>query len=216
MDLGTYTEQAKSFKAYSLNDNYTKSVTLTKENRNQVIEFKYTNGLYKVRYVDESGNLLEPETTHTNLVLGTYTEKAKSFKDYKLNDEISKSITLTEDNKSQVIEFKYNKIKGSYIVRYVDESGNLLENETSHKDLDLTKYTEEAKRFEGYILNDENSKSVTLTEDNKDQVIEFKYNIVYGVTVLPQTGDTSKLNITLILLILSLGSLFFVLKKKQA
>ncbi|WP_411678735.1 leucine-rich repeat domain-containing protein [Clostridium thailandense] len=159
LDLGTYTEQAKNFDGYTLNDDISKKVVLT-DSITKILVFNYKKnapipvikGSYVVRYVDDSGNLLAPEIAHKDLDLGTYTEQAKSFKDYKLNDESSKSITLTEANKDQVIEFKYNKIKGSYNVKYVNESGTLLDKEVDKIDLELGTYTELAKNFSGYTV----------------------------------------------------------------
>lgn len=219
LDLGTYTEQARSFKDYSLIDSSSKLVTLTKENKDQVIEFKYTNGSYKVRYVDAAGGLLDNEVIKPNLELGKYTEQAKGFKGYRLNDKSIKSVILTVDNKEQILEFKYDKVKGSYKVRYIDDSGNLLDPEMVKQNLELGKYTEQAKSFKGYKLNDESSKSVVLTEENKDQAMEFKYKKevpgIKDITELPQTGDTARPDFTLIWIILSLGSMFLILKKTE-
>lgn len=191
LNLGKYTEQAKNFMGYKLIDNNIKSITLTESDREQVIEFRYEKikGSYKVRYVDQEGNLLEPEISCSDLNLGEYKETAKSFKGYNLNDSSSKSVTLTEDNREQVIEFKYKKIKGSYKVRYIDQEGNFLEPEISYSDLDLGTYTEKAKNFKGYNLNDDSVKSVSLLEGNKDQVIEFKYKIITGTVQGTVTDD---------------------------
>lgn len=191
LNLGKYTEQAKNFMGYKLNDNNIKSITLTEDNNEQIIEFKYKEikGSYKIRYIDQEENLLEPEISYSDLNLGEYKETAKSFKGYNLNDSSSKAVTLTENNREQVIEFKYKKIKGSYKVRYIDLEGNLLEPEISHSDLDLETYTEKAKNFKGYNLNDDSVKSVSLLEGNKDQVIEFKYKIITGTVQGTVTDD---------------------------
>ncbi|UZP05185.1 MucBP domain-containing protein (plasmid) [Clostridium botulinum] len=247
LSLGTYTENAKSFEGYELNDDNSKTVTLTESNPNQTIIFNYKRkettkdphkkpshkssevikGSYKVKHINELEELLEAETLHSDLSLGTYAESAKSFEGYELNDSNRKTVTLTKDNRNETVIFNYKKvvkenlikeqvIKGLYKVRYVNESGELLEAETVHSDLSLGTYTENAKEFLGYELNDDSTKSITLTKSNKEQVIEFKYKKIPEVTMLPQTGDTSKSgNVTTMLLLTFLSSVLFMLRNKR-
>lgn len=275
LDLGTYSYTAKSFNNYTLVSSSTQSATLTSDNRSQTIIFDYKKnstttpttpvtptiikGSTTIQYINEdTGALLEDETVKSNLDLGTYSYTAKNFENFNLDDDKTKSATLTERAPNQTITFNYKKktsspshhhtdkdpdpvipklipeepvkpiitptptpikksIKGAYVVKYIDESGNVLAllDEKSYKNLDLGSYTELAKSFDGYNLNDENKKSITLNEDNLNGVIEFKYNKL--PVELPKTGDNSKTNATLIILLLTaLSLLLFILKKKEA
>lgn len=193
---GTYTEYAIDIDGYEVVGDSVKNVEVMNDYIfDQGISFTYRRktvtppqpikGSYTVKHMDKEGNLLEPETIKNDLDLGTYTEYAKEFKDYKINDyDKVKNVTLTEDNRNQVIIFTYDKveeepkpvIKGSYTVRYIDKDGNLLEPETVKNDLDLGIYTEYPRSFEGYkVLDDVYWKVIRLTEYNKHQVVEFVY-----------------------------------------
>lgn len=193
---GTYTENAINIEGYEVVGDSVKNVEVMNDYIfDQGISFTYRRktvtppqpikGSYTVKHMDKEGNLLEPETIKNDLDLGTYTEYAKEFKDYKINEyDKVKNVTLTEDNRNQVIIFTYDKveeepkpvIKGSYTVRYIDKDGNLLEPETVKNDLDLGIYTEYPRSFEGYkVLDDVYWKVIRLTEYNKHQVVEFVY-----------------------------------------
>lgn len=68
-----------------------------------------SKGSITVQYKDSDGNHIVTPTVRTNLELGTYTENAKEFDAYSLNDSPSKTVTLTEDNRDQTITFNYLK-----------------------------------------------------------------------------------------------------------
>lgn len=231
LDLGTYTKIAKDIPGYTLNDNSTKSIELTDINSSKTIIFNYVKiaalpiieGSYTVQHKDQDGNVLGQETT-SPLELGSYTIQAKSFDGYTLNDDSKKTVTLTKENPNQNVIFNYKKneapkpiIKGSITIKYQDEDGKDIGDTEIKVNLDLGSYTEKAKNFEDYILDGEESQSITLTEENKNQEITFIYKKnASKITVLPQTGDDSENDRTPLLLITTLGTLFFAIRKKEA
>lgn len=115
LDMGEYTYSPKSFSGY-ITDDVDKSVTLTEGNKDKTVIFKYrkvvipppvlVKGSITVKYLDENGTDLEDPTVNSNLDMGTYTYKPKSFKGYITIDE-DKSVTLMESKKDQVIIFTY-------------------------------------------------------------------------------------------------------------
>lgn len=190
LDMGSYTENAKSFTGYNLNDSSSKTVTLIDSNPNQTIIFGYKKvvvpppvvikGSITVKYQDENVTDLQAPDILNNLDLGTYTRNAKNFLGYTLNDSGTKSVDLTDSTLNQTIIFSYKKdfvppvIKGNYTAQFIDQDEKILEQETTSS-LDLANYTIQAKRFDGYTLNDESNKVVILTIDNPNQTIVFKY-----------------------------------------
>lgn len=187
--LGNYIEFAKFFDGYTLIDDTMKSFDLTETEPSKTIVFKYVKneepkpvikGSYTVKFQDEEGNVLDSKSFN-DLVLGRYVAFADFIGGYTLNDEGIKYIELTELEPNQVIIFKYKKnegvkpiILGSYTVEYQDENGNVLDSKTL-SELYLGKYTEIAKKIDGYNLDDEETKVIDLTEESPNGTIIFKY-----------------------------------------
>lgn len=187
--LGNYIEFAKFFDGYTLIDDTMKSFDLTETEPSKTIVFKYVKneetkpvikGSYTVKFQDEEGNVLDSKSFN-DLVLGRYVVFADFIDGYTLNDEGIKYIELTELEPNQVIIFKYKKnegvkpiILGSYTVEYQDENGNVLDSKTL-SELYLGKYTEIAKKIDGYNLDDEETKVIDLTEESPNGTIIFKY-----------------------------------------
>ena len=208
-----------------------KSFDLTETEPSKTIVFKYVKneepkpvikGSYTVKFQDEEGNVLDSKSFN-DLVLGRYVAFADFIDGYTLNDEGIKYIELTELEPNQVIIFKYKKnegvkpiILGSYTVEYQDENGNVLDSKTL-SELYLGKYTEIAKKIDGYNLDDEETKVIDLTEESPNGTIIFKYKKQeVPVTLekpkeevkeefkapqetLPQTGDPFSSNILMML-----------------
>lgn len=229
--LGNYIEFAKFFDGYTLIDDTMKSFDLTETEPSKTIVFKYVKneepkpvikGSYTVKFQDEEGNVLDSKSFN-DLVLGRYVAFAYFIDGYTLNDEGIKYIELTELEPNQVIIFKYKKnegvkpiILGSYTVEYQDENGNVLDSKTL-SELYLGKYTEIAKKIDGYNLDDEETKVIDLTEESPNGTIIFKYKKQeVPVTLekpkeevkeefkapqetLPQTGDPFSSNILMML-----------------
>lgn len=235
--LGNYIEFAKFFDGYTLIDDTMKSFDLTETEPSKTIVFKYVKneepkpvikGSYTVKFQDEEGNVLDSKGFN-DLVLGRYVAFADFIDGYTLNDEGIKYIELTELEPNQVIIFKYKKnegvkpiILGSYTVEYQDENGNVLDSKTL-SELYLGKYTEIAKKIDGYNLDDEETKVIDLTEESPNGTIIFKYKKQeVPVTLeklkeevkeefkapqetLPQTGDPFSSNILMMLGVALIG-----------
>ena len=231
LTLGSYFEVAKFIDGYTLIDDTMKSFDLTETEPSKTIVFKYVKneepkpvikGSYTVKFQDEEGNVLDSKSFN-DLVLGRYVAFADFIDGYTLNDEGIKYIELTELEPNQVIIFKYKKnegvkpiILGSYTVEYQDENGNVLDSKTL-SELYLGKYTEIAKKIDGYNLDDEETKVIDLTEESPNGTIIFKYKKQeVPVTLekpkeevkeefkapqetLPQTGDPFSSNILMML-----------------
>ena len=190
LDLGTYSYTAKNFKNFTLDDDKTKSAILTESDPNKTIIFKYKKDSSSSHYhIDKDPDPVIPKPTPEEPVKPIITPPPAPVK---------------------------KSVKGAYVVKYIDESGNVLAllDEKSYNNLDLGNYTELAKNFDGYNLNDEDKKSITLNESNLNGVIEFRYNKL--PMELPKTGDNSKTNASLIIILLSaLSSLLVILRKRS-
>lgn len=205
LPMGDQTVTAKTFEGYELNDIDSKTVTLTEDNPNQIITFQYkvaeappvvepkpeTKGSITVIYQDSDAKVIDQEVK-SDLPMGDQTVTAKTIEGYELNGVSIKSVVLTVDEPNQIIIFTYKKapepepipepkpepeVKGSITIKYLDDNDNILEQEVIN-DLVLGLHELTAKTFDEYELNDNISKSVTLTEENPTQVICFQYKKV--------------------------------------
>ena len=150
-------------------------MTLTTDNPNQIITFKYTRvyGSITIQYLADDVALL-PSETYTQLELGSYSYQAKSITGYNLTSDETLSVTLTKLAPHQAITFNYEKIYGSVTVHYLADGVSLLPDET-YTQLDLGTYSYQTKSIEGYSLTTEETVSVTLTESAPHQTITFNY-----------------------------------------
>ena len=182
----TYEESAKEApEGYVLDDDSTKTITLDKDNKELV--FKYTirtDYKYTVKYVDENNKELIPSVVRENKTYNeTYTEVAEVIEGYNLVSDNTQSITIDKDNKELV--FKYTiRTDYKYTVKYVDENNKELipsvvrENKTYNET-----YTEVAEAIEGYVLDDDSTKTITLDKDNKELVFKYAIRTDYKYTV---------------------------------
>jgi len=67
-------------------------------------------------------------------------------------------------------------------VRCVDQDGNIIEEVVKTGLSPYITYDAQAKDFTGYRLKDDAEKSIVLTPDHPDGIIEFKYIAIYTVT----------------------------------
>lgn len=195
LTLGTYTYGSISISGYNLNDSATKSVTLTEASPNTTINFKYSEilGSVVIKYINNSSssNLL-PQETFTNLKLGTYTYNSKNISGYSLVSISTQTVTLTDTTPNAEVIFKYNELLGSVTIKYIDSSSSKeLESSTVISNLPLGTYSYTAKSFEGYNLNDESTKSVTLSDTNLNAVITFSYSKILGSVTIKYIDKSS-------------------------
>lgn len=200
LTLGTYTYGSISISGYSLNDNATKSATLTETDPKATITFKYKEilGSVVVKYINNSSssNLL-PQENFNNLKLGTYTYSSKYISGYSLVGNSIETVTLTDTIPNAEVIFKYNELLGSVTIKYIDSSSSKeLEPSTVIYNLPLGTYSYTAKSFEGYKLNDESTKSVTLSDTNLNAVVTFSYSKILGSVTIKYIDKSSLIEIS--------------------
>lgn len=114
LEYGTYNYTAKIINGYTVLGDKSKTITLTKDNPEQIITFYYTEilGNISICYLDSITNsyLLDLNNI-TNLSLGNYSYNAIHIDGYDIIGDSIKSVTLTEDNPNINIIFYYTKIK---------------------------------------------------------------------------------------------------------
>lgn len=114
LPLGTYSYDARKISGYSISGSSTQTVTITKENPNVEITFRYNKlyGSVTIQYVDtESNTKLRDDEKYTNLEFGSYIYSAKPFDDYNLIGNQTQTIIINDTNLNVVIVFEYEKIK---------------------------------------------------------------------------------------------------------
>lgn len=84
-------------------------------------------------------------------------------------------------------DFYLNPVYGAYGIEYIDENYNYIApSDFTGFTLPLGTFEVSAKSFEGYELDDIDTKTVTLTEDNPVQYITFKYKVAPFVEPQPE------------------------------
>lgn len=195
LTLGSYTYNSVNISGYNLSDSITKTVTLTEASPNVTITFKYREilGSVIVKYINNSSSseLLSQETFN-NLKLGSYTYAAKYISGYSLINDSTQTVILNVEDPNVEVIFRYAELLGSITIKYIDASSSKeLEPVTVVSDLHLGTYSYEAKSFEGYNLNDEARKSVTLSDTNLNVVVTFPYSKILGSVTIHYINETS-------------------------
>jgi LPXTG-motif cell wall-anchored protein len=116
--------------------------------------------------------------------------------DYTLEEDVLEGFTTSLDEGGKEIQVKADEIVeinvvnkkieeevvlGSLIVKYLDEEGNELADSKFEEELALDTYEENAIDIEGYILKNDKTQSVTLTEEDHDQEIIFIYEKIEDI-----------------------------------
>lgn len=132
---------------------------------------------YKVNYLDINTQKIAPSETKNGKYFDKVTEEAINIKGYRLSGDKVVSIDLNDEDNE--INFYYEKIKGSVIIKYVDTKGNSISEDDviegyfdtpysiSVKDIDNYDFTEEYSYIEGII--DDEEKIITLVYEKKEQ-----------------------------------------------
>lgn len=91
------------------------------------------------------------------------------------------SVTLTKEAPNKTFTFYYSKILGSITIHYIDESTNdNISDSKTINNLSLGSYTYGFININGYTLNDDQPKTITLAESNPNVTIPFKYKEILG------------------------------------
>ena len=195
LSLGTYTYESKTIYGYKLSSNSSQSVTLKETNLNQSIIFYYTKivGSVTIKYIDENTNeeIYSPVIIN-NLELGSYTYGFIEISGYKLQSNITETVSLTADNPNVEIIFKYSEILGSIIIKYIDNNTNSeIASSESYTNLKLGDYTYDAKLISAYTIISNPSETITLSEVNPTATIIFNYEEILGSVTISYVDENN-------------------------
>lgn len=152
-----------------------------------------SKGSVTLKYIDiTTNNEIYPSETINNLNLGKYSYEAKVLYNYKLQSNSTQSVNLTEEDPDQVIIFYYNKILGSIAINYIDKNVNTdIYEPKVIENLSLGTYTYGAINISGYVLSDNEIKTVTITETSPNATITFKYAEILGTVTIRYIDNSS-------------------------
>lgn len=154
------------------------------------VYYKLKDVRYTVNYLDKDGNKI----CKSKEVVGKYNdiveEKYKEFNDYKLiSDE---KVSLILDDNTDDIDFIYEIKSGNVIVKYVDEEGNKISDDTIISGKYRDNYSVSIKEIDGYnYLEDNEYIDGVIDEDNKIITLKYKKETIMDV-VAPLTGISNK------------------------
>ncbi|WP_125588830.1 MucBP domain-containing protein [Companilactobacillus jidongensis] len=193
----TVSADAPTLDGYKLNDDASKSVTVSKDGNN-TITFNYKaddtttpvdpadkTANVTVNYVDADGNkVAEPKTVSSQKVGSTITEQAATVDGYTV-DKNSQDVIIAEEGNT--ITFTYTKDattpvdpvadKSDVTVKYVDETGKeIAQSATTSEDVGSTKSVN-AISVDGYELTSQTTQSVNVDKDSTKNVITFTYKL---------------------------------------
>lgn len=188
LKLGNYSYDSIAIDGYVIIGDLTKTINLTSEIPNVVIDFKYTKllGTVTINYIDkDSSAYIVPSKTYSNLILGSYKYTAKTFDNYNLSDDSEKTVTLTTSNPSQIISFIYSKVLGSVTINYIDEATLApLISPSVISNLEIGTYSYSSISINNYLISGNATESVNITKTNPNQTITFKYNLISDTSTL--------------------------------
>ena len=152
-----------------------------------------SKGSVTLKYIDiTTNNEIYPSETINNLNLGKYSYEARVIYNYKLQNNSTQSVNLTEEDPNQVIIFYYNKILGSITIKYIDKNVNTdIYEPKVIENLSLGTYTYGAINISGYVLSDNEIKTVTITETSPNATITFKYAEILGTVTIRYIDNSS-------------------------
>ena len=150
-------------------------------------------GSITLRYVDISTNTeISCSEIINNLEFGIYSYEAKTICGYKLQNDSTQAVNLTTENPNQVITFYYNQVLGSITIKYLDisTSTDIYESKII-ENLTLGTYTYGSINISGYVLSDDETKTVTITESSPNAKITFKYTEILGTVTIKYIDNSS-------------------------
>jgi len=150
-------------------------------------------GSVTLKYIDiTTNNEIYPSEIINNLNLGNYSYEERIIYNYKLQNDSTQSVNLTEEDPDQVIIFYYNQVLGTITIKYIDTNVNtdIFEPKTI-ENLSLGTYTYGAINISGYILSDNETKTVTITETSPNAIITFKYTEILGTVTIRYIDNSS-------------------------
>ena len=130
------------------------------------------------------------------LELGSYSYKAKTIYGYILQNDSIQSVDLTKENSNQDITFYYTQILGSIVIKYIDINTNIdIYESKTIKNLSLGTYIHGSINIPRYMLSDDETKTVTLTETSPNKIINFKYTEILGSVTIKYIDSSSSVEL---------------------
>ncbi|WP_334328663.1 MucBP domain-containing protein [Companilactobacillus sp. HBUAS59699] len=144
-----------------------------------------------VKYVNTSGEeIATPKTLKNQKVGSDLTERAIDVDGYTLISEGTQNVTISKDGNT--ITFTYTKDvvpaeTGDVTIKAVDENNNAIGEATTVTKNVGDSYIAVAPKIQGYTLDDDSSKTITVAEEGNIVTFKFKKD-----TTTPTNPDTDK------------------------
>lgn len=172
------------------------------------VYYKLKDIKFYVNYTDNFGNNI----IKSKEVIGKYNdiieEKYKEFNDYNLISDDKISVKL--DDNTVDIDFVYELKNGNVIIKYIDENGNKISDDTIIKGKYHDNYSASIKEIEGYkYIDDTNYIEGTIDEDNKVIALQYQKETIKAV-IAPLTGISNKYKYLFIISIIGIISLISI------
>lgn len=197
-EVGTdVTEKAIDVDGYTLTDEDSQKVTVSKDGNTITFTYKKTDttpttdeGKITVKYVDQNGDDVAPADTTSQKVGSSFLATARSVDGYTVQGDFTKTITVTKEDTT--ITFTYTKDTvpvetGDVTIKSVDENGDSIGTDTTVTRNVGDSYIAVAPQNEGYTLDDDNSKTVTVVKGENTVTFRFKKD-----TTTPTDPDADK------------------------
>ncbi|MFV0394617.1 MAG: MucBP domain-containing protein [Coprobacillaceae bacterium] len=242
-----YSTSQSTFTGYTFKEMKADSDSVTgvyEAGKTKIVTYVYKKdaGTLIVRYEDETGNLIEPETSVSKPVGETYTTTKKVFTGYTFKEVKTGSAATSgnyEKDVTKTVTYVYKRDIGTVIVRHEDEAGNLLDLEEQTTKETGSIYTTGHKEFTGYTFfkmkqgsaetsgyyEKDITKVVTYVykkADSKEppKTVTFKPNSVNpnatgNTKNIVNTNDITEFNQYYILLFISSSTLYFINRRSK-
>lgn len=179
LKVGEYSFTYKNICGYTLNDNFSKTISLSNNSNNVTVEFKYKKDILSekliISYIDiDTNDSVSKTIIYDSNSLSDIADTITSIPNYSLVST-EKTSTLSTN-----LVYKYKKNTGSIKIMYMDESNSIeLSDSQVYTDLKLGTYNYTAKDLSGFLVIGNSTKSVQLTSNNNEITIIFNYKQNY-------------------------------------
>ena len=179
LKVGEYSFTYKNICGYTLNDNFSKTISLSNNFNNVTVEFKYKKDILSekliISYIDiDTNDSVSKTIIYNSNSLSDIADTITSIPNYSLVST-EKTSTLSTN-----LVYKYKKNTGSIKIMYMDESNSIeLSDSQVYTDLKLGTYNYTAKDLSGFLVIGNSTKSVQLTSNNNEITIIFNYKQNY-------------------------------------
>ena len=162
------------------------------ENKVVTVEFEPVEALVVINYVDNHGNVIAEQEARGGFVGETFNIQRKDIPKYKAvrGDQNSYAGIFTED--PIVITFRYEKIKGTVKVEYVDPQGNYITTSDIIRDEIDTPYETSRKEIHGYKPYGEDPINTTGIIEEGTIYVRYMYERIPAHITVHYVKDTGE------------------------